>query len=280
MPLKICLISFLFDSSDPHIAAHYVGWTIEALHQYRERKASLPDLVLTAGFACMDDAGLAVLEREFHDERVSLAVEMLDPTDDPLVGSRRRKGCGQFYVIGRGKCSKLAPRQQFTSSGNIREELADKVIAGLALDGERRFSVLSRQVGWIECGEVNMLRCQQNSTKSTVSVRYESLEQRFFEAMTSLDIVLNPQHTRMSRLHLLRRKAEALSAGTIAHAPPGKRWPLYAGTANWNRARQHGSQNSLQCVMSNGQRLSPSNSIETENYIMSVFTVELPQRAG
>jgi hypothetical protein len=72
--------------------------------------------------------------------------------------------------------------------------------------------------------------------------------------------------------------AEALSAGTIVNAPSGSRWPVYAGTANWNRARQHKSQSSLQCVMCDGQRLPPRDIVETENYILSVFTVDLPQR--
>lgn len=136
----------------------------------------------------------------------------------------------------------------------------------------------SRQVGWIECGEVNLLCCQNDGDERAVRVRYEALERRFFEAATSLDIVLNPQHTRMSRLHLLRRKVEALSAGTIVHAPPGSRWPVYVGTANWDRARQRRSQSNLQCVICKGRRLPPRDIIETENYILSVFTVDMPQR--
>lgn len=257
---------------------HYVDWLIEAMRKYEAQEGFLPDLVLSAGFTCADTAGVAVLEREFADKPVSLAVEMLDPADSPLTGPRRLKGCGQFYVIGRGGKVKIEPRQQFTSTGNATEGLAEKVVAGLAPNGGRRFSVQSRQVGWIECGEVNLLCCQNDGDKNGVRVRYEALEQRFFEAVISLDIVLNPQHTRMSRLHLLRRKVEALSAGTIIHAPLGRRWPVYAGTANWDRARQRGSQSSLQCVMCDGQRVPPRDIVETENYILSVFTVDLPEQ--
>ena len=276
--MKVGLISFQFDSDNPSITLHYVDWLIEAMRKYEKLEGSLPELVLAAGFTCVDATGLSVLEREFGGKPVSLAVEMLDPADHPLIGSHRPKGCGQFYVVGRGGRSELGPKQQFTSAGNVGEELAERVIAGLAPNGGRRFSMQSLQVGWVECGEVNVLRCQKDGAKSAVLVRYEALEQRFFEAVTSLDIVLNPQHTRMSRLHLLRRKAEALSAGTISGAPPGSRWPVYAGTANWNQARQHRSQSNLQSVISNGQRLSPRDIIETENYILSVYTVDVSPR--
>ena len=259
---------------------HYVDWLIEAMRKYEEQEGSLPELALSAGFTCSDPAGVAALEREFSGKPVSLAVEMLNSADNPLIGPRSLKGGGQFYVVGRGEKVKIEPRQQFSSSGNVAEELAEKVVAGLAWGGGRRFSVQSRQVGWIECGEVNLLCCQNDGDERAVRVRYEALERRFFEAATSLDIVLNPQHTRMSRLHLLRRKVEALSAGTIVHAPPGSRWPVYVGTANWDRARQRRSQSNLQCVICNGQRLPPRDIIETENYILSVFTVDMPQRLG
>lgn len=280
MQLKIGLISFLFDSDNPNITLHYVDWLIEAMRKYENQEGSLPDLVLSAGYTCADPAGVAALEREFGAKPVSFAVEKLNPADNPLTWPRRLKGRGQFYVVGRGESVKIEPRQQFSSSGNVAEELAEKVVAGLAWDGGRRFSVQSRQVGWIECGEVNLLCCQKVGGENAVRVRYEAIERRFFEAVTSLDIVLNPQHTRMSRLHLLRRKVEALSAGTIVHAPPGRRWPVYVGTTNWDRTRQLRSQSNLQCVICNGQRLPPRDTIETENYILSVFTVDMPHRRG
>ena len=274
MWLNIGLISFQFNSNNHTITTHYASWLIEALRNYEARTGSLPNLVLSAGFTCPDTAELAVLEREFSDKPISIAVEMLDPADSPLTGPRHLKGRGQFYVVGGGKTARIEPRQQFSSTGNVTEELAEKVVAGLAPNGSRRFSVQSRQVGWIECGEINLLHCH----KDGVRVRYEALERHFFEAVTSLDIILNPQHTRMSRLHLLRKKAEALSAYKILKAPPGRRWPIYAGTANWDCVRQRGSQSSLQCVMRDGQRLPPNCTIETENYILSVFSVNIPQR--
>lgn len=277
--MKIGLVSFKYDSGDSTITLRYVDWLIEAMRNCGEQAGSLPDLVLSAGYTCMDVAGLSVLEREFGDKPVSIAVELLNPADDPLIGPRHPKDCGQLYVVGRGEARKIEPRQQFISSSNVAEEKVEKVVAGLAPGGGRRFSVQSRQVGWIECGEVNLLCCQKDGDSNAVRVRYEGLEQRFFDAVTSLDIVLNPQHTRMGRLHLLRRKIEALSAGTISHAPAGRRWPVYAGTANWNIAtRQRGSQSSLQCVMCDGQRLSPADIIETEDYILSVFTLDVRQR--
>jgi hypothetical protein len=278
--MKIGLISFKYDSCGYNITMRYVDWLIEAMRNYGEQEGSLPDLVLSAGYTCMDAAGLFALEREFSDKQVSVAVELLNPADDPVTGPRHLKGCSQLHVVGRGGTLAIEPRQRFKSSGDVAEEKAEAVVAGLAPNGGRRFSVQSRQVGWIECGEVNLLCCGKDGESSAVRVRYEGLEHRFFDAVTSLDIILNPQHTRMSRLHLLRRKAEALSAGSIIHAPAGRRWPVYAGTANWNRTTgQRGSQASLQCVMRDGQRLSPTDIIETEDYILSVFTVDMPRRS-
>lgn len=276
--MKIGLISFQFNSNSPDITRHYSAWLIEAMRRYEEQEGALPELVLSAGFTCVDPADLTMLEREFGDKPVSLAVEMLDPADNPMIGSRRLKGCGQFFVVGNGRRLELGPRQQFSSTGNINEERAEKVVAGLGPNGGRRFSAQSRQIGWLECGEMNVLRCQQDGAAKAVLVRYEALERRFFEAVTSLDIILNPQHTRMSRLHLLRRKVEALSTGVIAHAPSGSHWPIYCGTTNWDAARQHRSQHNLQSIMSNGKRQSPRDIIETENYILSVFDVDVPQR--
>lgn len=278
--LDIAAISFKFDSDNIGITAHYVDWLVEAMRKCGEQEGRLPELVLSAGYTCVDVAGLAVLEREFGGKPVALAVEMLDPTDNPLTGPSRHKRCGQLYVIGGGGSSRLEPRQQFSSTGNVTEDRAEKVVDGLAPNGSRRFPVQSKQVGWIECGEINVLCCQNGGHGNGVRVRYEAHEQRFFEAMTSLDIVLNPQHTRMSRLHLLRRKVEALSTGTIIRAPSGKYWPVYVGTTNWNRARQLRSQSNLQCVMRDGRRLPPRDIIETENYILSLFSVDMPQRVG
>lgn len=274
--MEIALISFQFDSYNQCITTSYIDWLTEALRKYEDREGRLPELVLSAGYTCADAAGLTVLEREFGDKPVSLAVELLNPTDNPLTGPSCIKGSGQLYVVDRGRATRLEPRQQFSSTSNVTESRAEKVVAGLAPDGGRRFSIESAQVGWIECGEINVLCCQNDGHENGVRVRYEALEQRFFEAVTSLDMVLNPQHTRMSRLHLLRRKVEALSAGTIIRAPSGKCWPIYVGATNWDRTRQRRSQSNLQCVMRDGRRLPPRGIIETENYILSVFSVDMP----
>jgi hypothetical protein len=273
--LDVALISFQFDSNNQDITTHYVDWLIEALGKYEKRDGCLPELVLSAGYTCVDTTGLAVLEREFSGKQVSLAVELLNPADNPLTGPNPLKGAGQLYVVGNGMGKRLEPRQQFSSTGNVTEQGAEKVVAGLAPNGDRRFSVQSRQIGWVECGEINLLCCQNGSRQNGVRVRYGALEERFFEAATSLDVILNPQHTRMSRLHLLRRKIEALTAGTIIRAPSGKSWPVYVGTTNWNRARQLRSQSNLQCVMRDGKPLPPRGIIETENYILSRFSVDL-----
>jgi hypothetical protein len=278
LKLDIVLISFQFDSNNQDITTHYADWLIEALRNYEKRNGGLPELVLSAGYTCADANGLVRLEREFSGERVSLAVELLNPADNPLTGPSHPKGMGQLYVVGNGVGKCLEPRQQFSSTGNVTEDRAEKVVAGLAPNGDRRFSLQSRQIGWIECGEINLLCYQSGNRQKGVRVRYESLEERFFEAATSLDVILNPQHTRMSRLHLLRRKVEALSAGTIIRAPSGKSWPVYLGTTNWNRARQLRSQSNLQCVMRNGQPVPPRDIIETENTILSIFPVDMPQR--
>lgn len=278
--LELALISFQFDSYNQGITTSYIDWLAEALRKYEDREGRLPELILSAGYTCADAAGLAVLEREFRDKPVSLAVELLNPADNPLTGPDCTTDCGQFYIVGGGRGARLEPRQQFSSTSNVTEEGAEKVVAGLAPNGDRRFSIQSTQIGWIECGEINVLCCQNAGGENGVRVRYEALERRFFEAMTSLDIVLNPQHTRMSRLHLLRRKVEALSAGTIIRAPSGRCWPVYVGTTNWDRARQRRSQSNLQCVMRDGRRLPPRGIIETENYILSVFSVDTPQRVG
>ncbi len=276
--LDIAVASFQFDSYNKNITTHYVDWLIEAIRKCEDLEGRLPELVLSAGYTCVDRTGLIVLEREFGDKQITLAVEMLNPADGPLTGPDCPTDCGQFYLVGRGRAARLEPRQQFSSTGNVSEERAQKVVDGLAPNGSRRFSVQSKQVGWIECGEINVLCCQNGAHSSGVRVRYETLEQRFFEAMTSLDIVLNSQHTRMSRLHLLRRKIEALSTGAIIRAPSGRCWPIYVGATNWDHTRQRRSQSNLQCVMRDGQRLPPRSIIEAENYILSTFSVDTPQR--
>ncbi|MBI2240930.1 MAG: hypothetical protein HYU59_09035 [Magnetospirillum gryphiswaldense] len=276
--MDICTVSFKFDSENKNITAHYIDWLIEAVRKCEGREGRLPELVLSAGYTCVDRTGLVVLEHEFGNKQITLAVEMLNPTDNPLTGPESPADCGQFYIVGRGSGMQLEPRQQFSSTGNVSDERVQAVVDALVPNGSRRFSIQSAQVGWLECGEINVLCCQNDEQKTGVRVRYEAHEQRFFEAVTSLDIILNPQHTRMSRLHLLRRKIEALSAGTILRAPSGKRWPIYVGTANWNHARQRRSQSNLQCVMRDGLRVPPRDVIETENYILSTFSVEMPQR--
>lgn len=278
--MEIALISFQFDSYNQGITSNYIDWLVEALRKCEVSSGRFPDLVLSAGYTCVDAVGLTVLEREFGDKPMSLAVEVLNPADNPLTGPPCHKKYGQLYVVGRGGAARLEPRLQFSSTGNVTEERAEKVVAGLVPNGDRRFAIQATQVGWLECGEINVLCCQNGGDENGVRVRYEALEQRFFEALTSLDVVLNPQHTRMSRLHLLWRKAQALSAGTIIRAPSGKRWPIYVGATNWNRAHQRRSQSNLQCIMRDGQRLPPRDIIEAENYILSTFSVDMPQQPG
>lgn len=275
--MKICLISFRFDSNNQDITENYIEWLVGAVRKQEARDGYLPDLILSAGYTCVDMGGLALLEREFGEKPISLAVEVLNPAHNPLIGPPDHKNGGQLYVIGRGKTIRLDPRQQFSSTGTITVQGAEKVVEGLAPDGHRRFTVKSKQVGWIECGEINLLCCQRDNHQNSVRVRYEALEQSFFEALTSLDIILNPQHTRMSRLHLLHRKIEALSSGKIIRAPIRQSWPIYIGATNWNCARQRRSQSNLQCVMQNGRRLESTYSTETENYIASMFTVDIGQ---
>lgn len=273
--MDIGLLSFRFDSNYPRVTQHYIAWLVEALQKYEDREGGLPELVLCAGFTCMDPNGLSILQRELGHKRISLGIEMLDPGDDPLVGPTGLKGSGQFYVLGNGKCLMLGPRQQFSSTSNVDEVRAGNVVTGLAVSGGRRFSTRSLQIGWLECGEINLLRCQQDGS---VAVRYPNLEKPFFDTMTSLDIILNPQHTRMSRLHLLRRKVDALSEGAIVNAPSGRHWPVYVGTANWNEARQRKSQGNLQSIMCNGDNLTPRITGETEDYIFAIYSVEVSHR--
>jgi len=271
--MRIGLFSFRYDSGNPYITRNFPDWLIEGARKYERQEGALPDLMVSAGFTCADPASLKALEREFSHKPISLAVEMLDPADHPLIGSRSFKGRGQFYVVGNGRCLELGPRQQFTSTGNISEAAAEKVIEGLGLDGGRRFSVQEKQVGWLECGEMNVLRCPQHHSTKSVLVRYEALQRRFYEAVASLDVVVNPQHTRMSRLHLLRRKAEAISSGLFVHAPAKKKWPVYCGVANWDSMRQIKSQSNLQYIFRDGQKMQPRDIAETEDWIFSVYHV-------
>ena len=115
-------------------------------------------------------------------------------------------------------------RQQFGSSEQLDGPKGPQLLASLEriLESHRSFEHGGRKFGFLNCGEIMVLKGRNSET---MKVRSDMVRQW----LGTRDIILNPTHTRMSPLfgHLGEKRAY-LSAGKAVKCPT-----TYISSSNW-----------------------------------------------
>lgn len=114
--------------------------------------------------------------------------------DDGLIGN-------QLFLLQNGEITDLKTHQIFCESNEATDKNVENLI--IELEQHRQFEVNGKQFLIIQCGENNILKTKKD-TKNYAEFRLQNrtdLKKRFDKIINSVDVILNPVHTKWGRFY-------------------------------------------------------------------------------
>lgn len=126
-----------------------------------------------------------------HNEKVTALFEL--KLSRGLVGN-------QLFLLQNGKVIDLKTHQVFSEHKDATEENIERLLD--ELECHRQFIVGEKRFLVIQCGENNVLKTQRG-VKNRAEFRLENsnLKKRFDKVIDSVDVILNPVHTKWGRFY-------------------------------------------------------------------------------
>lgn len=128
-----------------------------------------------------------------------------------------------LFVVYKGEL-KFISFQLFTSSAEIS---GNPLLGQIFLDefrDNRVFEVKGKKVRLIHCGELSILRNEQeNRIRNKVKFRFSdrAMERQFLETLNETSLILNPQHSPMGNQGKMRKRRTYLSANNRGYISAG-----------------------------------------------------------
>lgn len=126
-----------------------------------------------------------------HNEKVTALFEL--KLSRGLVGN-------QLFLLQNGKIIDLKTHQIFSKHKDATEKNIERLID--ELERQRQFKVGEKRFLVIQCGENNILKTQRG-VKNRAEFRLQNriLKKRFDKIIDSVDVILNPVHTKWGRFY-------------------------------------------------------------------------------
>lgn len=128
-----------------------------------------------------------------------------------------------LFAVYKGEL-KFISFQLFTSSAEIS---GNPLLGQIFLDefkDNRVFEVKGKKVRLIHCGELSILRNEQNNRiKNKVKFRFSdrSMERQFLDTLSETSLILNPQHSPMGNQGKMSKRRSYLSANNRGYVSAG-----------------------------------------------------------
>ena len=126
-----------------------------------------------------------------HNEKVTALFEL--KLSRGLVGN-------QLFLLQNGKVIDLKTHQIFSEHKDATEENVERLLD--ELEWHRQFMVGENRFLVIQCGENNILKTQRGvNNRAEFRLQNSNLKKRFDKVIDSVDVILNPVHTKWGRFY-------------------------------------------------------------------------------
>ena len=126
-----------------------------------------------------------------HNEKVTALFEL--KLSRGLVGN-------QLFLLQNGKIIDLKTHQIFSDHKDATEENIERLVG--ELERQRQFKVGEKRFLVIQCGENNILKTRRGvKNRAEFRLQNRNLKKRFDKVIDSVDVILNPVHTKWGRFY-------------------------------------------------------------------------------
>ena len=106
----------------------------------------------------------------------------------------------QLFLLQNGKVIDLKTHQVFSEHKDATEENIERLLD--ELECHRQFIVGEKRFLVIQCGENNVLKTQRGvKNRAEFRLQNSNLKKRFDKVIDSVDVILNPVHTKWGRFY-------------------------------------------------------------------------------
>lgn len=183
----IKLVSFpVWNRPSPSKRQHRIEAVAEILNQKDA------DFVLFSEWLFNNQDDLAKACHSVHNKKVTALFELALP-EKGLEGNH-------LFLLRNGKLIDLESHQIFSTFDDANEDNIERLIEEFEL--RRQFDVQGKRFLIVQCGENFILKTQRNAkNRAEFRLSNSALKKRFDKVLSSVDVVLNPVHTRWSRFY-------------------------------------------------------------------------------
>ena len=201
---------------------------------------SSSDIILFGGHTVLDMADCNELVDRIENKETSVVFEVKRVEESSFI---KLKNC--LYRIENSCLENMFTNQMFSTSKEIDDNipLCERFIN--ELETKRIVEIKKKRCLLVQCGEINIVKNIQKEGNRPVFrlSNNRDLEERFFNLLDSVDIVMNPIHTPMGNQGKMERRRELLSSNCR----------YYFSTSNTDEKHSIDS-SSLQYSFYNGKR--------------------------
>ena len=201
---------------------------------------SSSDIILFGGHTVLDMAYCNELVNRIENNETSVVFEVKRVEESSFI---KLKNC--LYRIENACLENMFTNQMFSTSKEIEDNipLCERFIN--ELETKRIIEIKKKRCLVVQCGEINIVKNIQKEGNRPVFrlSNNRDLEERFFNLLDSVDIVMNPIHTPMGNQGKMERRRELLSSNCR----------YYFSTSNTD-AKHSIDSSSLQYSFYNGER--------------------------
>ncbi len=249
---KIGLVSMILNSKETHSIDDHAKIFLDVVNTYKDL-----DIIVFPGWTLLKNQ-LALVEKEMKNKNSLIIFEVWD---DLFNGEKRHRG----YYFNDGVLHDKDIIQIFATSNEINK---NKELMRPYLDeinNKRIIEHKGRNICWLICGEINVLRNMQKNNNA-VAFRFPEdadLASAFQEIFDKTDIFIDPTHTIMGNQGKLARRREFLSQNKT-----------FCSVSNADTLRdQKLSEKSIQYLYKNGQSLKGTLLESNNRYLLKEYNV-------
>lgn len=222
---------------------------------------STADFVMFSEHIFKDRSGLKDIEKQVHNKAITALLELNE-------GKGLNGNC--MYLFQNGKW-RYIDGQVFSESkeavGSNIEELIKCLCGDYDFD-DRRFTVAGKKFLIIHCGENNILKGSTGIAEFRMNDRPD-LEERFEKLLNSVDVVLNPVHTKWGRFgNFLTRIRKFSENGRYCFSN------CQMEGNQLEAARKNPAHNTTHVAMHNSELIAPIYTNEDEEYLVQTFEIK------
>ncbi len=170
---------------------------------------SSSDIILFGGHTVLDMADCNELVDRIENKETSVVFEVKRVEESSFI---KLKNC--LYRIENSCLENMFTNQMFSTSKEIDNNipLCERFIN--ELETKRIVEIKKKRCLLVQCGEINIVKNIQKEGNRPVFrlSNNRDLEERFFNLLDSVDIVMNPIHTPMGNQGKMERRRELLSS--------------------------------------------------------------------